>query len=145
MIQDLEGIVDVSQVVDPAVVTADVNGASVDLLGYEGVMFLVSVGQSGDTLSGSVKVELEVEESADDSTFDDAEDADLSTSVTGTNPGTFGLIDDAAEDDAVYVTSYKGDGTKKRYVRPVINVTGTHTNGIPIGIVAVRYGKKYKS
>jgi len=102
------------------------------------------VGASGETLSGSVKIELEIEESDDDSTFDDAEDADLSSSVSGTNAGTFAVIDDGAE-DAVYTTSYKGDNTKKRYVRPVINVTGTHTNGTPIGILAVRFGKKYKS
>ena len=145
MITNLDDLVDVSQVVDAATITSDTNGASVDLLGYEGVMFLACVGESGDTLSGSVKIELEVEESDDDSTFDDAEDADLTSSVSGTNNGTFAVIDAAAEDDAVYTTSYRGDNTKKRYVRPVINLTGTHTNGTPIGILAVRFGKKYKS
>jgi len=123
------------QVVDPVVITADANGASVDMKGYNSVAFYALIGESGDTLSGSVYIELEVEESTDNSTFTDAPDADVRGSVAGTNVGTFGKIDDAAEDDAVYSCQYIGG---QRYVRPVINVTGTHTNGTPIGILAVR-------
>lgn len=128
----------VSQVVDPVVTTADANGASVDMLGYDCVTFLALIGESGDTLSGSVKIELEVEDSADDSSFSDAADADVKGFVAGTNDGCFGVIDAAAEDDAVYKCTYHGS---ERYVRPVINVTGTHTNGTPIGIVAIRHSK----
>ncbi len=138
MIRDFESRMKVDQVVDPVVITADADGASVDLLGYEKVTFLALIGESGDTLSGSVYVELEVEDSADDSSFSDAADADLQTYVAGNNDGCFGVINAAAEDDAVYKTTYRGS---ERYVRPVINVTGTHTNGIPIGILAVRFGK----
>jgi len=138
MIRDFESRMKVDQVVDPAVITADTDGASVDLLGYEKVTFLALIGESGDSLSGSVKIELEVEDSDDDSSFSDAADADLQTYVAGTNDGCFAVVDAAAEDDAVYKTTYKGSS---RYVRPVINVTGTHTNGTPIGIVAIRFGK----
>lgn len=130
----------VTQVLDPAVITSDTNCTAVDLLGYGGVTFLALVGESGDTLSGSVYIELEVEDSADNSTFADAANAELSDYVTGTNTGTFAVIDAAAEDDAVYKTTYRGD---KRYCRPVVNVTGTHSNGTPIGIVAIRHGKQY--
>ncbi len=133
--RDLLNNLKMDQVVDPVVISADADGASVDMQGYNSVAFFALIGESGDTLSGSVYVELEVEESTDDSTFTDAPDADVRGSVTGTNVGTFGLIDAAAEDDAVYSCQYTGG---KRYVRPVINVTGTHTNGIPIGILAVR-------
>jgi len=125
------------QVVDPVVITADADGASVDLLGYDRVVFYALVGESGDTLSGSVKIELEVEESSDDSSFTDVADAHLTQYVAGTNDGCFALIDAAAEDDAVYMTEYRGS---ERYVRPVINVTGTHSNGTPIGILALRIG-----
>lgn len=138
MIRDFENRFKVDQVVDPVVVSADADGASVDLLGYRHVAFLALVGESGDTLSGSVYLELEVEESSDDSSFTDVADADLQTYVAGNNDGCFGVIDAAAEDDAVYKTTYKGS---KRYVRPVMNITGTHTNGIPVGIVAIRFGK----
>jgi hypothetical protein len=135
--QDFYQNVKHDQVVDPVVISADADGASVDLLGYSRVVFYALVGESGDTLSGSVKIELEVEDSADDSSFSDAADADLTQYVAGTNDGCFALIDAAAEDDAVYMTEYRGAA---RYVRPVINVTGTHTNGTPIGIVALRIG-----
>lgn len=137
MIRDFLNRFKVTQVVDPAVVTADVDGDSVDMLGYGWCTFLALVGESGDTLSGSVKIELEVEESDDDSTFTDVADADLQNYVAGTNDGCFAVVDAAAEDDAVYKATYKGSS---RYVRPVINVSGTHTNGTPIGIVAIRHG-----
>jgi len=137
MLHDFINNFKVVQVIDPATHTADVDGDSVDLLHYSGVTFLALVGESGDTLSGSVKVELEVEDSDDDSSFSDVADADLQNYVAGTNDGCFGVIDAAAEDDAVYKGTYKGSS---RYARPVINLVGTHTNGIPIGIVAILHG-----
>ena len=129
------------QVVDPVVVTADANSTSIDRWDYPGeVTFAALIGESGDTLSGSVYIELEVEESADNSTFTDVADADLSNYVAGNNDGCFGVIDAAAEDDEVYATQYTGSA---RYVRAVVNVTGTHTNGTPIGVVAIVAGKQY--
>lgn len=142
MFRDFENNMKYDQVVDPVVFTADADGASVDLLGYAGVTFMALVGESGDTLSGTVYVELEVEDSADNSTFADCADALVTNTVTGNNTGTFAKIDAAAEDDAVYVATYKGP---KRYVRPVVNISGTHSNGIPIGIVAVRFGAATKA
>lgn len=133
--RDLLNNLKVDQVIDPVVISADADGSSVDMRGYNSVAFFALIGESGDTLSGSVYIELEVEESIDDSSFTDAPDEDVRGYVAGTNDGTFGLIDAAAEDDAVYSCQYTGG---KRYVRPVINVTGTHTNGTPIGILAVR-------
>ena len=122
-----------------AVLTGDANGASIDAFGYETVAFTAIVGASGDTLSCSVKVELEVEHSDDNSTWADCANADIKTAVTGTNTGTFAVIDDAAEDDAIYSVQYIGG---KRYVRIVANLTGTHPNGIPIGAVAVLSGAR---
>tara|TARA_R110000796_G_scaffold27008_4_gene74637 strand:+ start:3239 stop:3682 length:444 start_codon:yes stop_codon:yes gene_type:complete len=122
------------QLLDPVTVTADANSASVDLDGYESLCLLVNVGESGDTLSGSVYIELEVEESVDDSTWTDVADADLTNYLAGTNDGTFALVDAAAEDDARFIVGYKGT---KQYVRVVINVTGTHTNGTPIAVTGV--------
>lgn len=135
--RDIEGQVRHDQVIDPVVLTADADGASVDMQQYEHVAFYALVGESGDTLSGTVYLELELEESADDSTFTDVADADMTNTVTGNNDGTFAKIDAAAEDDAVYMTQYKGS---KRYVRPVVNISGTHSNGIPVGILAERFG-----
>jgi hypothetical protein len=123
-----------------AVRTADANGASVDRKGYDGVLFQWSIGVSGDTLSGSVYSELELEHSDDNSTFTDCADANLSASVTGNNTGTAAKIDDAAEDDVIVTVAYLGT---KRYVRPVYNITGTHTNGTPTSCVAIQNRAKY--
>jgi len=120
--------------------TVDVNGASVDLREYDGCLITVMVGESNDTLSGSVKIELEIETSDDNSTWVDATDAVITNSVTGTNTGTFAVIDDAAEDAAVFTTAYLG---REAFIRPVVNVTGTHTNGTPISISAQRIRAKF--
>ena len=37
------------QVVDPVVISADADGASVDMQGYNSVAFFALVGESGDT------------------------------------------------------------------------------------------------
>ena len=106
--------------------TADADGATCDLLGYDGCRIQVDVGNSGDTLSGSLDINLEVEHSDDDSTWTDCADTDLTDSVTGANTGTFQHIDAPTEDSAIFTTEYIGG---KRYVRVVWNITGTHTNG----------------
>ena len=137
-IKDLLNNVTITQVIENDLVapTIDADGSSVDMVGYDAVTFLVDLGESNDTLSGSVMIELEVEESTDDSTFTDVADADLSDVVAGSNDGCFGVIDAAAEDAAIFSTTYRGTS---RYVRPVINVTGTHTNGTPIGVIAIQH------
>ena len=121
----------------PAVITADADGASVDMKDYSSVAFYALVGDSGDTLSSSVYILLEVEESDDDSTFTDCADADITNAVTGATTGTFKKIDAPAEDQIIAMCQYRGS---KRYVRPVINVVGTHSNGTSIGIMAIRSG-----
>ena len=135
--RDFENNLKHDLVVETAVITADTDGASVDMQEYRYLAFYATVGESGDTLSGSVYIELELEESNDDSSFTDCADADVTNTVSGNNTGTFAKIDAAAEDQAIYMCEYKGS---KRYVRPVVNVTGTHSNGTPIGIMAVRAG-----
>jgi hypothetical protein len=115
--------------------TADANGATIDRQGGEDLTLVANVGVSGDTLSGSVKILLEVEHSDDGSTWTDCADADILGAVTGgATTGTFAVIDDPAEDDAVYTCAYVGG---KRYVRIVDNLVGTHTNGTPISAVAL--------
>lgn len=118
----------------PLLRTADVNGSGVDTQDSVGVAIVAHVGTSGDTLSGSVYLALEVEHSDDNSTWADCADADIDAAVTGVNTGTFAKIDDPSEDDAVYKCNYLGN---KRYVRVVGNLVGTHTNGITHGAVVV--------
>ena len=132
--------VTVDKCVTAEVLTADKDGASVDLQGYESVIFVANVGVSGDTLSGAVYIELEIEESVNDSAFTDVADADLLGYVAGTNDGCWAFIDDPAEDDVVVKCQYIGN---QQFVRAVVNVTGTHSNGTPISVTAIRVGYKY--
>ena len=135
--RDFENNLRDDQVVDPAAATVDADGASVDMKDYNSVAFYALVGATGDTLDADNYILLELEDSADNSSFANVADADMTNSVTGATVGTFAKINAAAEDDAVYMTEYHGGA---RYVRPVINVVGTHTNGTPIGILALRAG-----
>lgn len=136
--RDLHNNLKVSQLVDPATLTSDTDSASVDMQGYDSCEMAVAVGESGDTLSGSVYWQLILEESDDDATFTTVAAADMlvkGNAITSPSGGVFALIDDAAEDDAVYKVGYIGG---KRYVRVNVKPTGTHTNGTPIGVLGVQ-------
>lgn len=116
--------------INPILGTSDQTGVGVDTQGGHGVGIVAHIGLSGDTLSGSVKIEMEVQHSdASGSGYAACADADIDAAVTGTNTGTFAVIDAAAEDEQMYKCNYIGT---KRYVRVVANYTGTHTNGCPV-------------
>jgi len=120
---------------ETAVIKTTTNGASVDLQNKEGVAFYAVVGATGDTLGGSAYFELELQESADNSTWTAVADADIENPVSGTNnTGTYAKIDANTKDQTVYVGEYRGS---KRYVRTVVRATGSHANGTPIGVVAL--------
>ena len=115
--------------------TADANGDTVDLQGYNGALIIGQIGVEGVTLTSTDKIELELEESADDSAWTDVADADLLGYVDGTNDGTFAVADGNADVPAVFKASYVGT---KRYIRVVINYSGTHGTGTPAGAIVVR-------
>ncbi len=123
----------------PAVRTADANSASMDLRDCRSAALLFALGDSADTLSGTNKIELEVQESDDNSTFTAVANADLTNYVTGTNAGTAALIDAPAEDQTSVIVGYKG---YKRYVRGVFNFSGTHATGTPTAIVGLKDGNQ---
>ena len=131
--RDLYSNLGVEVAIESETLSADKNGETIDTQDYSSLMFAVNVGESGDTLSSSVHIQLEVEESDDDSTWTDVDDDDLTNVVDGTNDGTFAKIVLNGDQD-VYLVGYKGS---KRYVRIVANLTGSHTNGTPIGAVAL--------
>lgn len=135
--KDLKNLIEVAQSIETDLVaaTVDADGDGVDLQGFESATVLAAVGTSNDTLSGSVKIELELEESDDDSAYTDVADADMIGAVDGTNDGCFAVIDAAGEDNRAYTCGYIGS---KRYIRVVVNVTGTHTSGTPIGAFVIK-------
>jgi len=132
--KDLANNLLMTQVLDPATTSATVNTAGLDMKGASGGMINVLIGESGDTLSSSVKWDLILQDSDDDSSYSavtsntDVSFADVDSS------GIFATIDAAAEDDASYAIGYNGT---KRYVRVACTKTGTHTNGTPIGAVGI--------
>jgi hypothetical protein len=136
-VRSFNDIAKFTQCLDPATLTADADCTAVDMKNFGVCRFLVAVGESGDTLSGSVKIELEVEESDDNSTFSDVADADLDSYVAGTNDGCFAVIDAAAEDDTLYEVEYRGS---KRYARVVVNLVGSHSSGTPVAVIAAQGG-----
>lgn len=132
MLKDLISKVSVVLGLKAQVLTADAQGAAFDCQDDLGMMIVANVGLSADTLSGSVKIELAVEESDDASIWTAVADADLTAAVAGgAQTGTFAVIDAAAEDEATYKVGYKG---YKRYARAIVNLVGTHTNGTPVAI-----------
>lgn len=127
--------VTVQQPMNPTVLTADTTSATIDLNGFNGCLIIVNVGESGDTLSGSVYAELVLKESDDDSTYTAVAAADCQSATTIAS-GVFATIDAAAEDDLPYSIAYTGS---KRYLQVTWDITGTHTNGTPVGCTAIKH------
>jgi len=121
--------------------TTDGTGLAIDLKGYEGATVGIYCGVSGDTLSGSVKFIASVQDSASGTTgwadlaatkMRITKYLDYSGSVTITENSAMEIVDAAAEDDVYYeVTILPGAGVS-RFVRAIVTMTGTHTNGTPI-------------
>ena len=132
--KDLANNLLMTQVLDPATTSATVNTAGLDMKGATGGMINVLIGESGDTLSSTVKWDLILQDSDDDSSYSAVtSNTDVSFADVDSN-GIFATIDAAAEDDASYAIGYNG---AKRYVRVACTKTGTHTNGTPIGAVGI--------
>ena len=122
----------------PVVMTATKTGTGIDKQGFDGTCHIIAIGDSGDTLSGSVYFTLKLEDSDDDSTYAAAVTADvIGQTLTA---GVFDTIDAPAEDSKNVLIQYVG---KARYSRVVVTITGTHTNGTPIGIVALNVGPRH--
>ena len=125
----------------PANRTATATSASLDLRYADDVLLVFTVGAQGDTLSGTVKTEFEVQESDDNTTFTPVANADLTSSESGTNAGTAKVIDANAKANSTYKAGYKG---YKRYIRVVERRTGTHTTGTPTAVHAVLGRTRYQ-
>ena len=125
--QDLSNNIKIMQSIAPAVLDADANGTGVDTQGFENVAIVIDTGVEGVTLSGTNKIEFELEHSDDDSTYVDMASADVNGSL-GTN-GLVLTLDANAETPQVSEIDYLG---AKRYVRVVANFSGTHGTGTPM-------------
>tara|TARA_R100001440_G_C2516160_1_gene118430 strand:- start:1150 stop:1599 length:450 start_codon:yes stop_codon:yes gene_type:complete len=119
----------------PAVRTADANGTGVDLQGFEGAMAIFDIGAEGDTLSGSVKIDVKLEHSDDDSSYSAVTSSSDVTDGSVDSNGVWATFDDNTEAPAVVGIGYVGG---KRYVRVVADFTGSHSNGTPVSAMIVK-------
>jgi hypothetical protein len=110
--------------------TGEGTGVGVDLAGFDSAKMIAHIGDSGDTLSGSVYMTAAFQESdASGSGFANIAADDLKGGLNDV------VIDAPAEDQVVIQRNYVGG---KRYVRVLITFTGTHTNGTPISALVVK-------
>lgn len=119
--------------------TTDLTGDHIDRKGYESVTHVVSVGVSGDTLSGALKLELILEHADADAngnpgTYAAVTSNDDVLDNTVAAGGIFAVIDSLAKDDVVVKIGYRGN---KRFSRVKVDLTGTHTNGTPVAAMAI--------
>lgn len=127
--RDLYNNISVVQASAPAVATASVTSSAIDLQGFERVAVIFAVGATGDTLSGSIYWTLKLTEcDTSGGSYTDVVLADLHNAAATV------VIDSNSEDETAVKFGYKGS---KRYLKAVATQTGTHTNGTPIGVLAL--------
>ncbi len=141
--RDLHNNIKIVKAISSRTITgsSDVNGADVDLQGYESLEHIVIVGNASgsDTLSGSLKLDLILQEADADSTggaagtYSNVTDSDLVIGGSVDSNGIFATIDSNTEDDNVFSIGYIG---AKRFSRVRVDVTGSHT-ATPISAIAV--------
>lgn len=132
--RDLTNNLAVRPVVNPAVLSTDTNGTGIDLQGFDGVDIIAALGAQGVTLSGSVFIDFILQHSDDNTSFAAAADADIIGAVITSGSGIFARIDANAKAARSYSVGYRGS---KRYVRVVVDFTGTHGTGTPISVTAL--------
>jgi len=112
----------------PAVATATVTSAAISLAGYDAATVLFDIGNSADTLSGSVFWTLSLTEcDTVGGTFTAVAAGDV---AGGANSY---VIDAPSEDSRVVTFGYTGS---KPFIKGVVTKTGTHSSGTPIGILS---------
>jgi hypothetical protein len=131
-----------TQVVSGA--AGEVAVTKIDRQGFESLEFIAALGESGDTLSGSLKLDFILKEGELNDGSDLAPVTD-ETVVLGATPDSNGVVitvDADGKDGKIYSVGYVGS---KRYTALVPRKTGTHTNGTPLAIVAVKGGAHKRS
>ena len=129
---DLKQNIKLVECLNAIVKTADTNASGVDTQGANSAMVIVNVGAPGVTFSGSVKVDVKLEDSADNSTYGAVTNNNFVTGGTVDSNGIWQTIDADGECNAVYGIGYVGP---KRYFRVVLDFTGSHSTGTAFGVV----------
>jgi len=133
--RDLKNNIGVVQSLVPAVRTADANGDAVDLQGFESATVVIDMGAEGITLSGTDKIEIELEHSDDNSTWTDVTSSNDVIGATPDSGGKIATFDANGEIPAISAVGYIGG---KRYIRAVANFSGTHGTGTPLSVSVIK-------
>lgn len=99
--------------------TSDITSDTVDMQGFEGVVFIAHIG----TLTGSQVTSMKVQSSSDDSTYND---------LLGTDSGN---MDDTDGDQLIVIDIHK---PLERYLQAEV-LRGT-ANAVINGVIAIKYG-----
>lgn len=122
----------------PGVYTTDQLSTVLDMQGASECRLLVVVGTAGITLDSSNYINLELQDSDDDTTYAAVSDAHTYKPAAGAAAsGNFGKLDSMSKDNLVYKTAYKGG---KRYLKVNVNFVGTHGVGTPLCVLAEKLG-----
>ncbi len=112
------------------------NSAAIDLQGYDAAEILLDIGIGGITFTGVNRVDFQVTQSDDNSTYTNIADADVQ-GVIGTVSGFVKSLTALQAAPGVYRFGYIGN---KRYLKISAVFGGTHGTGTPIAasILAAR-------
>lgn len=127
--RDLYHNIAVQDILDAVVATSTRTSATVDLQGFDSLSILFSIGNSADTLSGSVYWTLKLTHSDDDASY-----SDVTASGLLNSSATY-VINTPTGDNVAVPFGYVGG---KRYVRAVATATGSHSSGTPMAMVALK-------
>ena len=140
--RDLHSTIGVKLLLPPTPVNND--GAATpangfDVSGFGSAELIVSIGNSGDSLSASRAMKVVIEDSDDDANYAPvaADDLLIGSDGVATPPagdGVVATIDAANEDNIKVRAGYIG---VKRFARARVDFIGTHSNGTPISILAI--------
>ena len=128
---DLKNNIQLVESLNAIVKDADTNSTGIDTQGANSAMVIVNVGAPGITFSGTNKVDIKLEDSADNSTFAAVTNNNFVTGGTVDSAGIWQTIDANGECNAVYGLGYVGP---ERYIRVVLDFSGTHGTGTVFGV-----------
>lgn len=140
--RDLANSISVVETLASATRTADADGTGVDLQGFESATVVAHFGAEGITLSTSNKIEMKLEHSDDNVTFSAVTSASDVVDGTVDASGIFATADGNDDIPAVFTIGYVGG---KRYIRAVIDYSGTHGTGTPAGATVIKGHPRHTS
>ena len=131
------------QLLPPIAIDADKDDVTpLDITGFDSAMLTVMVGAANVVPDGTKHLQISLAHSNDNVDFVNCQDDEVVGSQPGLlSTGTFAHLKTAPTNETTFSASYIGD---KRYVKPIIKVTGDLGTGIVLGIGAVLYGTRYQ-